>query len=134
MVVFCDSHKQVAQTVIIDSFYFYLNRGEGAKQRHNWSTEGNKSREKNGPKKQGGRAAFPLMVLLLSPLFDHCTAAGEENNTRCITEAFPASSPSHKLSQHTWDGQKAPKPPSLSQRSLSYRGSTLQTSFYRIHL
>lgn len=51
------------------------------------------------------------------PLFDHWTAAGEENNMRCITEAFPAASPSHKLSQHRWDGQKAPKPLSFSQRS-----------------
>lgn len=33
----------------------------------NRSTEGNKSRERSRPKKQGGRAAFPLMVLLSSP-------------------------------------------------------------------
>lgn len=65
--VFCDSHKQVAQTVIISPFYFYFSLGEGATQRHNWSTEGNMSRERSRPKKQGRGAAFPLMVLLRSP-------------------------------------------------------------------
>lgn len=65
--VFCDSHKQVALTVIIFPFYFYFSLDEGAKQRNNWSTEGNKPRQRNRPNKQGGRAAFPWMGLLWTP-------------------------------------------------------------------
>lgn len=34
MVVFCDSHKQVAERVIIVPFYFYFSLGEGAKQEY----------------------------------------------------------------------------------------------------
>lgn len=36
IMVFCDRHKHVAQTVIISPFYFYFSLGEGVKQRHNW--------------------------------------------------------------------------------------------------
>lgn len=82
IMVFCDRHKHIAQTVIISPFYFYFSLGEGAKQRHNCEYRREQVKGKEQTQETRRKSCIPIDGAATESRVFPCLTTGQQEEKK----------------------------------------------------